>query len=95
VTGMAVLAWNMAVIPQAERWEGMSPDFAQRLEGPAKAILKEMIERKLALFPDESRPVLDYEITGSGDDMRVDVVYSLSAQEIADLKHDDKRPDPR
>lgn len=86
VIRMAVLAWNMAVQPETERWEGMDPELAKRLGEPGKAILVEMISDKLALYPEESRPILDYEITNSGDDVRVDVVYPLLPEEIADLK---------
>src|SRR5437667_12880101 len=31
VVGMAVLAWNMAAIPEPERWVGMSEEFAAEL----------------------------------------------------------------
>jgi hypothetical protein len=34
-------------------------------------------------YPDESRPLLDYDITGGGPNMRVDVIYSLSPEELA------------
>src|SRR6266699_2441085 len=43
VIGMVVLAWNMAAFPEPERWEGVSPEFADNLREPARAILKEMI----------------------------------------------------
>jgi hypothetical protein len=87
VIGMAILAWNMAAIPEPERWDGVSPEFTESLREPAKAILEEMIARKLAMYSKENRSLLDYEITGSGANMRVDVVYSLSPEEIADLKN--------
>src|SRR5437667_4288775 len=85
--GMVVLAWNMAAFPEPERWEGVSTQFAENLREPARAILKEMIARKLALYPEETRSILDYEITGGGDNMRVEVVFSLLEEEIVDLKH--------
>ena len=86
IVGMAVLAWNMAGIPEPERWDEVSQEFAARLDEPAKAILQEMIARKLSVYPEENRLLLDYEITGAGANMRVDVIYSLSADEMADLK---------
>ncbi|SPE57093.1 hypothetical protein SBV1_2630009 [Verrucomicrobia bacterium] len=89
VIGLAVLAWNMAAFPEPERWAGMSPEFAEKFGNPAKAILKEMIARKLALYPEETRSILDYEITGGRDTMRVEVVFSLLPREIADLKQGD------
>jgi hypothetical protein len=87
VVGMAVLAWNMAAIPEPERWEG---DFVENLGEAGTAILKEMIARKLALYPEETRPILDYQITGEQENLRVDVVFSLLPQEIADLKRGDQ-----
>ena len=52
------------------------------------------LERGLVLLPinlkqspSETRAILDYEITGRGDDLRVDVVSSLLPEEIADLKN--------
>jgi hypothetical protein len=90
VIGMAVLAWNMAAFPEPERWEGMSPGFVEELGETGKAILKEMTARKLALYPEETRPILDYQITGGQNNMRVDVVFSLLPQEIAELKHRDQ-----
>ena len=93
VIGMAVLAWNMAAIPEPERWQGMSPEFAEKLGEPGKAILKEMIARKLVRYAEETRAILDYEITGAGDKMRVDVVYPLLPEEIADLQHGYQGPE--
>ena len=87
VIGMTVLAWNMAVFPEPERWEGMSPEFAEQLWKHGEAILKKMIERKLTLYPQESRSILDYEITGSGDNLRIEVAFSLLPEEIANLNH--------
>ena len=87
VVGLAVLAWNLAVIPEPERWEG---DFAEQLGITGKAILTEMIARKLALYPEETRPILDYQITGGQDNLRVEVIFSLLPQEVADLGPDDQ-----
>jgi len=95
IIGMAVLAWNMAVLPESERWEGMSPEFGEMLGEPGKTVLKGMIARKLALYPEETRAVLDYEITGDGGHMRVDVVCPLPPEEVADLKHGNPGPEAR
>ena len=86
IIGMAVLAWNMATFPEPERWEGMSPEFAAKLGKPGEAILREMIARKLDLYPEEDRPILDYEINGAGEKLRVEVVYSLLPEEVMELK---------
>jgi hypothetical protein len=86
VIGMAVLAWNMAALPSPERWEGMSRELEEKFGEPGKAVLKEMIARKLALCPEETRTILDYEFTGGGDNMMVEVAYSLLPAEIVDLE---------
>ena len=83
VIGMAVLAWNAAMIPEPEQCEGY---LLEKLEASGMAILKGMIARKLALYPEETRPILDYQITGTQDKLRVEVVFSLLPQEIADLE---------
>src|SRR5436853_7309199 len=85
--GVAVLAWNMAAIPESERWEEMNPESARILQGSSKAILEQLIARKLVLFPDESRWILDYEISGRDDSMEVNVVYSMRADEVSELDH--------
>jgi hypothetical protein len=95
VIGMAVLAWNMAAIHEPERWEGMSPELQEKLTEPAKTILKEMIARKLALYPEEPRSILDYEIIGGGDEMRIEVAFSLLPEEIEDLEHGGQRIEGR
>ena len=70
----------------------MNPELARKLiepSEPAAAVLKEMIARKLDLYPDQQYSLLEYEIVGSGEDMRVEVVYSLPPEEIADLRRGD------
>jgi hypothetical protein len=95
VIGMAVLAWNMAGIPEPERWEDVNQELAEMLREPGKTILKEMIARKLDLYSGEDRSLLDYEITGGAAKMRVDLVYSLSPEEMAHLKQSDQGLEPR
>ena len=87
VIGMAVLAWNAALIPELERCKG---EFGEKLGETGMAILNEMIVRKLALFPSETRPILDYQITGSQNNLSLQVISSLSPQEVADLERGDQ-----
>jgi len=82
VIGLAVLAWNAAMIPEPEQLKG---DFLKKLGASGVAVIIDMIARKLALYPGETRPILDYQITGAQDNLRVEVVFSLLPQEIADL----------
>jgi hypothetical protein len=86
IIGMAVLAWNMALISEPKRWEGVSHELDETLREAGKAILKKMITRKLSLYSDEHRLILDYEITGTGDNLTVNVAYSLSPEEVEDIQ---------
>jgi hypothetical protein len=80
--GLAVLAWNIANMPERERCDGMNAKSANQLNEPAKAILEEMIARKVALYPEDTRAILDYEFTGAGDNLRVDVACSLLRKKV-------------
>jgi hypothetical protein len=79
--GLAILAWNSALLPEAQRWEGTDPKFIEALGEPGMRLVQEMIDRKLALCPDNKRSILDYEISGSGQDLRLNVVSSVTNPE--------------
>jgi hypothetical protein len=87
VIGMAVLAWNMSLLPESERWEGMSPDFAAYLKPEIRTIIEDMVARKMTLFPDETRSILDYEfVAGAGGQLRLEVATTMSPKELAQLR---------
>jgi hypothetical protein len=91
VVGMAVVAWNMARSADSERRKEKNSEMAEKLGEAGMTILNDMITRKLALYPDEERIILDFEITTDGEKMRVEVVASLSPEEIADLQRRDRK----
>jgi hypothetical protein len=63
VLHLAVIAWNAALLPEGER-AGMlhEKEIADNLGPPGIRLVEELIERKLALFPNERRQVLDMEL---------------------------------
>jgi hypothetical protein len=91
---MTVIAWNMAGLPEAERWKHIAPDVADRLGETAMAVLKDMIARKLELFPEETRRVLDYQCIDAGDAFRLNVVYDVMPEEVPEEELNKIRPDP-
>ncbi|HYG35502.1 MAG TPA: hypothetical protein VEC99_11990 [Clostridia bacterium] len=92
---MAVLAWNMAVFQKPDLWEGMNPELVEKLGEPGRTILDDMIASKLDLYPEETQAIQDYEITGSGDNLRIDVLYSPSPEDIKNLDLDKPESEPR
>jgi hypothetical protein len=92
VIGMAVLAWNMARLADSDRPDRNDSEIAEKLGEAGMSILNEMIGRKVALYPEERRVILDFEFTADSGRMRVDVVTSLSPEEMADLKQDERKP---
>jgi hypothetical protein len=86
VISIAVLAWNLARLPDSERRDAKNLEMAEKVGEAGMSILNEMIARKLILYPEEKRIILDFEITADGGRMRVDVATSPSPEEIRDVK---------
>ncbi|HYG35503.1 MAG TPA: hypothetical protein VEC99_11995 [Clostridia bacterium] len=95
VLDMAVVAWNMAVFDKAELWEQLNPELTEMLGEPVMVILDEMIASKLDLFPEETCPILDYEITGGGASLKINVIYEPSPEDVEDLDLDNQGPEAR
>ena len=62
---VGMVAWNIAVAPEAQRL-AMFKDVADTLPPDGKLILFSLIERKRALFPDDDRFVLSVELKDNG-----------------------------
>jgi hypothetical protein len=83
--GMAIVAWNAALLPDTEREEVMAP-FLRNLEGEAGSLLAKeadqvfhmLLERKRALFADNARAILGYEIVEGGEGLRLNVASTLA-----------------
>jgi hypothetical protein len=86
VLGFAILCWNIALAPEEEQEESLAnvlgdlgkaakndPSAIDSLE----AIARMLLYRKKALFPNNKRPILSYEIVEKGDEMTLLVTSSL------------------
>ena len=66
--GLAALSWNVALMPpekheaEIEKIVGDFPEAAEDM----RAVMREMIQRKLILFPALNRTVLSYEVADLG-----------------------------
>ena len=76
--GMAVSAWNLSFMPEEERTKTLDQVFAQAFNPRnvdaedleiGRAMVEEMIDRKLKYFADEHRQVTDFQVeyVGQGD----------------------------
>ncbi len=64
--GVAVIAWNAALLPEGEREEFIEQTLQSapaEVRADLHTILMELIRRKLALFADIQRSIIDYELT--------------------------------
>ena len=77
VIGLAIIAWNLALMPEEERFTDFDSQSLAALGEPGLELLRFMIGRKLALFEGYNRPILDYELTGNGDKLRLNVVSGV------------------
>lgn len=74
---LAIIAWNSAHLAEQERFEGLDPEMVKALGEPGMKLLRSMIDYKLAHYSDYNRPILDYEISGAGPNLRLEVVSSV------------------
>ena len=83
--GLAILIWNMSLFPKKSRdkeieklCSGLSPsedanDFAALLN-----YVNILLERKAEYYPDNKRAIVNYQMSGSGKNRRLDVASTLS-----------------
>ncbi|MEM9266665.1 MAG: hypothetical protein AAGA46_14185 [Cyanobacteria bacterium P01_F01_bin.13] len=81
---MAILAWNLAIIPEHQRQSALDELFKDLMKGkPATAkrdlnnLMDEMVGRKLALFPNNRRYILDFQLEDAGDQLHLSVASTL------------------
>lgn len=85
---MAVLAWNLAILPSAKREEFLTSYLAEQVNpldrealemfADFRDLLTELIQRKLKLFGKEKRFIDDFQLVEDDDELRVIVKSSLS-----------------
>lgn len=74
VIGIAVLAWNLALMSEAERSSDIDPELLQGLGEPGQELLRSMIAHKLEFYQDYDRPILDYQVSSVGGTLYLDVI---------------------
>lgn len=86
----ALVAWNAALLPSAERAAMLarSSESVRKLAGREaeedfRIIVDEMMQRKQRYFPEIKRFVIDFTVTDEGNQFRLTVVSSLTPKDIA------------
>ena len=71
----AIVAWNLGCLPEEEQLEAFREGPMKKLGPEGVVILKELVRRKLEVFPDINRTIVDFEYRGGV----LNVVSSLIA----------------
>jgi hypothetical protein len=86
---LAAIAWNLSLIPEDERGPMLEKLLRQaaetdpEIERGLRVLLKDLVERKLELYPDDRRMILGHELAQTGEDMMLNVVSTIMPQERA------------
>ena len=82
---MAIIAWNLAIMPEHKRQSALDELFKDLMKGkPATAkrdlnsLMDEMVARKLELFPNNRRYILDFQLEDIGDQFHLSVASTLA-----------------
>ena len=76
----AILVWNLTILPEDEQ-KKIFQDLVETLSSPnnideinnSKHYINSLINRKRKLFPHIKRAVIDYQFSGSGSNLRLDI----------------------
>jgi hypothetical protein len=76
--GAAATAWNLALVPEAERPEALRDAFRRakvrfRDVQAAAEVIVTLMRRKEELFPDDRRTIVSWTLSESGDQFHVSV----------------------
>lgn len=84
---LAVLAWNLALFPPAERAamtdEAFSPErlhVAEDARRDMRLLVSQLVLRKLAEFAGDARYIVDFKVERAGDDYELRVAATLPGQ---------------
>jgi hypothetical protein len=81
----ALVAWNAALLPEAERpvfLAEFTATLPPELAADFDAVIQEMIERKDRHFSQVRRKILAYELVPEGDDYHISVMSTLPEDEL-------------
>jgi hypothetical protein len=80
LVGTAATAWNLSLLPASERQHALNEALRSAKRRDAKSIaelIARLVERKEALFPDDDRAVVDWEISESGEQYQLIVMSAV------------------
>ncbi len=84
-TGLAILIWNLSLLPQSDLdreiekvCAGLSNSDDARDSAALMDYANLLLERKKKYYADNKRTIINYHISGSGKDLRLDVASTLS-----------------
>lgn len=82
--GLAMVAWNLAILPKPKRQKMMAQFFAESLkvDDPSiqremESLIKAMITRKQDRFADNKRHIINYQLEDLGDEFHLSVASTL------------------
>lgn len=82
--GLAMVAWNLAILPKQERQKMMAQFFAESLkvDDPSiqremESLVKAMITRKQDRFAENQRHIINYQLEDLGDEFHLSVASTL------------------
>ena len=77
-----VLAWNLGIVPKAVArqmfdaiHDAQKSSLVERTE--ARALIEALVERKVTLFPDIDRLIIDFTLTRDGDFLHLNVLSTI------------------
>jgi len=86
VINVAILVWNAFVLPKKERNQTikkliftLSPSDNKRDLAISKTIINALMQRRKKYFSYNKRVIIDYQFSGKGEDLRLDVVSTPAA----------------
>ena len=81
---IAIIAWNVAVLPEAARQSTLDEFLPAALKGKdlstqqeMKQLIDELILRKQEFFADNRRLIVDYELLGTDDEFQIAVASTV------------------
>jgi hypothetical protein len=86
------IAWNIAVAG-IEKTQKLFDAYFETIDDPIHQqdtldIINEIIERKRLLYPEINRLILDYEVSGTKNNLHLNVVSTVPDEEVAKLKQE-------
>lgn len=90
--GIAVAAWNLALMPEAERPTMIEQLINQALQSndplaqqDTREILQDLIQRKQTFFADNSRYIVDFQLQDLGQTFHLSVASTLPNSTVSEL----------